>query len=156
MSPILLSWFLSLAAGGQPPSKAMEAPKLHAVKTVIRVRDYARSRRFYEEVLGLPVVEEWNEEGDVGCIFGFGGEPRSGYLEISPTSSDPHHRPLHGLEANAKIELQMRTESLDSWVERFSRSAIPFEGPFEKPWGNRYLWVRDPDGVRIGLFRGSH
>ena len=137
-------------------SSSVMIPKLQSVKTVIRVKDYRRSRRFYEQVLGLPVVEEWDQDSDVGCIFAFGAEPGSGYLEISPTSTDRRHRAVHELESNDKLELQLRALSLDPWIERFSRLDIAFDGPVERPWGNSYLWLRDPDGLRIALFRGGY
>jgi catechol 2,3-dioxygenase-like lactoylglutathione lyase family enzyme len=52
---------------------AVSAPEQLLLKVVIRCRDYKRSRKFYRELLGLPVLHEWTEDEGKGCIFGFGG-----------------------------------------------------------------------------------
>ena len=126
---------------------------VHSLKTKVRSRDLAASRAFYVDLLGLEVVEEWDDPGDRGSIVGFisGG----GFLEM--LAVDPEH-PGHlaafeGPVANDKIELQIRVDSVDAWAERLAES-VEIEGPVSRPWGNRYLWIRDPDGVRIAIFEG--
>ncbi len=46
--------------------------RLISLKTQIRSRDYEASRRFYTEVLGLRILEEWEESP--GFIAGFGDD----------------------------------------------------------------------------------
>ena len=128
------------------------ASPLHSIKATIRARDFDRARAFYAQVLSLPVAEEWDSPGDRGCIFQLGD---GGYLEVSAASADPRSQASHQLEANDKVELQIRTDSLDAWVERFT-GRVAMEGPVSRPWGHRYLWIRDPDGVRIALFEGRY
>ena len=121
---------------------------------MLRVRDFDAAREFYVDVLGLEVVEEWDEPGDRGCIVGFGSG--GGLLEIlAPNPAHPKHREAFEVPVvNDKIELQIRVADVDVWAEQLSGS-VPFEeGPVTRPWGNRYLWVRDPDGVRVALFQG--
>jgi len=120
---------------------------------MLRVRDFEASRRFYVDVLGLEVVEEWDTSGDRGCIVGFG--PRGGFLEmLAPSPGNPKHRlEFEAPVVNDKIELQIHVESVDAWADRLS-GVVETEGPVTRPWGNRYLWIRDPDGVRVALFQG--
>ena len=47
-------------------------PGIGPLKAVIRCRDYAASRAFYTNVLGLVVVEEWDQAEGRGCVVGFG------------------------------------------------------------------------------------
>lgn len=124
-----------------------------SLKTMLRCRDLAASRRFYATVLGLPVVEEWDTSGDVGCILEFGAG--GGFLELLAVDSrhPKYDAAFEQCVANDKIELQIRVESVDAWAELLA-GKIPAEGPVTRPWGNRYLWIRDPDGVRIALFQG--
>ena len=49
------------------------------------------------------------------------------------------------------MELQIRTDSLNDWAEALD-GVCPMEGPLDRPWGHRYLWLRDPDGLRIALY----
>ena len=79
---------------------------------MLRCRDLAASRRFYVDLLGLEVVEEWDDPGDQGCIVGFG--PGGGFLEmLAVDPKHPEHRSdFEGPVANDKIELQIRVESV--------------------------------------------
>jgi catechol 2,3-dioxygenase-like lactoylglutathione lyase family enzyme len=127
--------------------------RILSLKTMLRCRDLAASRRFYVDLLGLDVVEEWNDPGDKGCIVGFGAG--GGLLEMLAVDADhAQHQPAFAeLAANDKIELQIRVDSVDAWAKRLDGTS-DLEGPVTRPWGNRYLWLRDPDGVRVALFQG--
>ena len=122
-----------------------------SLKVVLRCRDFAASRRFYAEVLGLAVVEEWDAPEGKGCVFGFGPTGRSGFFEIyEMTPQDRRHQdafrePL----ASDKIDVQLGTASVDAWVSRLS-GRWPLEGPETLPWGQRWIKLRDPDD-RAGL-----
>ena len=125
-----------------------------SIKTAIRARDYRRARRFYEEVLKLEVVDDWDVKADRGCIFGFRGQGSNevtGFLELTPAlDPGPEHE-----EPAPRVELQLRIASADAWTRRLDELGIAYEGPVDRPWGNRYVWVRDPEGVRIALFEGK-
>jgi catechol 2,3-dioxygenase-like lactoylglutathione lyase family enzyme len=131
---------------------------MHSLKTMLRCRNIAASRHFYVDLLGLSVVEEWDDPHDKGCIVGFGprGASSGGFLEMLAVDPDhPKHRAaFEGPVASDKIELQIRVDSVDAWAERLE-GTLGMEGPVTRPWGNRYLWIRDPDGVRVALFQGS-
>ncbi len=130
--------------------------RLQSLKAVIRCRDYAASREFYTTILDLAIVEEWDQAEGQGCILAVGEGEARGYIEVAgqPTTrsheDDSYARPV----SHDKIDLQLETESVDAWAERL-RGRWPFEGPVDRPWGQRYLWVRDPDNVRIALFEAT-
>ncbi len=129
---------------------------LKSLKTLIRCRDLERSRSFYMTVLGLEVVQEWQQSQAKGCILAFGDGGKGGFLELAEVAPDSdRHDPAYALPvANDKIELQIKTDSVDAWAEAL-RGVCPTEGPVDRPWGHRYLWLRDPDHVRIALFEGE-
>ena len=61
-------------------------------KTVLRVRDFEASKKFYTEILELPIVEEWDAPEGKGCVFGLGNQAREGFLEIyGMTTLDARH-----------------------------------------------------------------
>jgi catechol 2,3-dioxygenase-like lactoylglutathione lyase family enzyme len=123
-----------------------------SLKTMLRCGDFEGTRRFYTELLGLQVVEEWNDPGDRGCILRFGAG--QGFLELLHAGPDEVGDPAFAQRvANDKIEIQIHVASIDTWVKRLE-GRVPFEGPVRRPWGNRYLWIRDPEGLRIALFQG--
>jgi catechol 2,3-dioxygenase-like lactoylglutathione lyase family enzyme len=123
------------------------------LKTVIRCKDYGRSRRFYVEVLGLPLVAEWDEPRGRGGIVSLGGD---GLIEIDEmTAEDPRDQPaFHQPVASDKLELQLQSDDLDLWLRRV-RDAWPFDGPVTMPWGERRLILRDPDGVLVCICGGQ-
>ena len=126
---------------------------LRLLKTVIRTRDFERSRDFYTSVLGLPLVDEWDQDDDRGAIVGLGDDAHSGQIEISatPESSARYDDAQANEVVNDKLEIQIETDSVELWVARLA-GRWPVEGPIDRPWGQRYLWLRDPDGVRIALY----
>ncbi len=128
--------------------------RLISLKTQIRSRDYDASRRFYTEVLGLRILEEWEERP--GFVAGFGDGAGGGLIEVTEVdaSHESYDEAFTRPVANDKIVLQLRTDSVDEWARRLE-GVWPFVGPVGRPWGNRYLWLRDPDGIEIALFEGE-
>ena len=119
---------------------------------MIRCRDLARSRELYVDLLGLDVVEEWDQPDDRGCILSFGGN--GGFLELLEVATEhaSHEQRSADAVGAGSFELQMRVDEVDTWIGRLE-GRLSIEGPVTRPWGNRYLWIRDPDGVRIALFQ---
>ena len=115
-----------------PTDDAGDLEGVRSLKTMLRCRDFDAARRFYVEVLGLEVVEEWDSHADKGCIVGFG--PDGGFLELLAASPEhAKHRPaFEELVANDKIELQIRVESVDAWVTRLY-GIVEMAGPGSSP-----------------------
>ena len=130
----------------------MTTPSLVSIKTVIRCRDFDASRRFYAAILRLPVVEEWQEPQGRGAIFGFGSD-RSGLIEIyEMTRADERFDPAFEADVvNDKVDVQLRTESVEACAEHL-RGLWPFNGPEDLPWGQRWITLRDPDGLLIAIY----
>jgi len=126
---------------------------LRLLKTVIQTRNFERSRDFYTSVLGLPLVDEWDQEEGRGVIVGLGDDASAGQIEISavPEESQRHDESFAHDVANDKIVIQIETDSVDLWVARLD-GRWPMEGPIDRPWGQRYLRLRDPDGVMVALY----
>ena len=128
--------------------------ELDAIKTTIRCFDLDLSRRFHTATLGLTLVEEWDQPEGRGCILHHAG--RDGrYLELSrePPRTDLDVKGSPTAPTGELVELQWKTPCLDAWVRHLS-GRCEVEGPVDRPWGNRYRWLRDPDGLRIAIFEG--
>ena len=87
---------------------------LKSLKTLIRCRDLERSRSFYTTVLGLEVVEEWQQSQAKGCILAFGDGGKGGFLELAEVApdNDRHDRAYALPVANDKMELQINQLAL--------------------------------------------
>lgn len=116
-----------------------------SLKTRITTPRFEETRDWYRDLLDLTVLEEWDEPGDKGCILGIGDADGEAFLEI-----------YHKEQASdfAGLSLQFRVEDVD-------RFAVPEEprfahrGPEQRPWGSRYLFLTDPNGVMVVIFSGT-
>ena len=131
-------------------------PELNSFKVVIRCADYAASLRFYATVLGFEPIDEWEEKGGRGCILALSRSRGEGYVEIYEMHPDSaRYQPAFSTPLqNDKIDLQLRTETLDEWADALS-DTWPFEGPEELPWGQRWIKLRDPDHLLIAIYEGQ-
>lgn len=119
--------------------------RANSLKTRITTSRLEETRDWYCDLLGLHLLEEWDMPDDRGCILGLGGSAREALLEIyfGEESAD-----LSGLS------LQFRVDDVD-------RFPIPGEarfasrGPEDRPWGNRYLFLTDPNGILVVIFSGT-
>jgi len=99
----------------------------------VRIADLARSRAFYEGLLGLPMAPR-PELGFPGAWYDLGGaqlhliEQRKMFEDIDPT--DPH--------------LALRVESVELVRQTLDARGIPY---LHFP----QLWIRDPDGNVVEL-----
>jgi glyoxylase I family protein len=111
--------------------------KLHHL--AIQVQDLERARRFYVEVLGLPEVRRqphaiWVDADGVLLML----EKCAGLAGADPWKSE--RAGLHLL--SLAIEPMARA----SWVERLAAAGHALEAETDFT-----VYVRDPDGTRIGL-----
>src|SRR5688572_26672412 len=103
------------------------------MKTKIVTPRVDATRDWYRDLLGLIVLEEWNDASDCGCILGLRNTPGEALLEIHRQANDA---------AFSGMGLQFRVDDVDAFAfpedERFRA-----RGPVERPWGSRYLFFTD-------------
>ena len=116
-----------------------------SLKTRLSTPLFDQTRSWYCDLLRLDVLEEWDEPGDRGCILGVAGTAGDAFLEI-------YH--CEGPQSFAGLSLQFRVEDVDDFVvldeERFTH-----RGPVGRPWGSKYLYFNDPNGVLVVVFSGT-
>lgn len=104
-----------------------------ASRILLRPRDPARTRRFYEQSLGLHVFREFGEGASRGVVYFLGGA----YLELSGAGDE-------AATDATQIWLQVRSV-VDVHAALAAANAPIVEPPELKPWGLVELRVRDPD-----------
>jgi glyoxylase I family protein len=126
----------------------MRALRIHHVAIICS--DYARSRHFYSEILGLPVIAEtWREargsykldlalEGGVQIeLFSFPSPP--------PRASRP--------EACGLRHLAFAVDDLDARLQALRASGVAVEAVrVDELTGKRYTFFADPDGLPLELY----
>ncbi|GAA1846708.1 VOC family protein [Pseudonocardia ailaonensis] len=108
-----------------------------AGRVLLRPSDPDATTAFYRDVLGLAVYREFPG----GTVFFLGG----GYLEVSAHGPDPE-------AGRPGVALWMQVRDIAAaHAHLLARGATVEREPRREPWGLDEMWVRDPDGVRIGV-----
>ncbi len=116
-----------------------------SLKTKISTPRYQETRDFYQRLFGMTVAEEWDSEDDVGVILTF-AEPRGeAFLEIYRCNE------VHNFDG---LSLQFRTDDLEGFVDALP-DELAYEGPKDRPWGSRYVYIRDPNDILLIVYDGG-
>ena len=101
-------------------------------RVIIHPRDLERSRRFYEDVLGLSIYRQWG----VGVAYFIGG----GHLELSRG------------DGQDRTTLWLQIPSLDGIQDSLrAANVVVTKNTEHMPWGLIELWINDPDGNELRL-----
>jgi catechol 2,3-dioxygenase-like lactoylglutathione lyase family enzyme len=126
------------------------------VKTVLRCSNFEQSRDFYTRVLGFTPVKEWSEPEGRGCILSPFEGAQACFEIYQMTERDPrYHESFAHRLAGDKIDVQLECASVDEWAERL-RGVWQFDGPRDLPWGQRWIQLRDPEGLLIAIWQSKH
>ncbi len=131
------------------------ASSLLSLKTLIRTKDFEASKNFYTQILHFKIIEEYDDEdGSRGCIVRIGQENNNAFIEISEINKDhPYFDESFSQNiGNDKMDIQIRTDSIDYWAVHL-KEKWDARGPIDRPWGSRYLYLRDPDGLQIIIYQ---
>lgn len=106
------------------------------------VEDLDETKRFYQEVFGLPV----HFEDDVSAVFKF-GDTLINLLQSTAAVEliDPAN--VGSADAGARLQLTIEVDDVDAvCAELTSRGVKLLNGPLDRPWGIRTASFRDPAG----------
>ena len=119
---------------------------------VLEVADLAASEQFYGEVLGLRVVERW-EDDRLAVWFALGKE---GFLGIWPVETGGE-KAIHGGRGGSHVHYAVRVPSgtLDQMQARLESFGHEVEGGWEFGTGNLAIYVNDPDGNVVRAHRAG-
>jgi len=96
--------------------------------------------RFYGELLGFPVVKEWDRPNARGIRFDSGG------MRLEIIDNKREQRPRELGEPVDKVHLVVEVENIDAARERIKVEVPPVQ---DTSWGARMFQVDDPDGIPI-------
>jgi catechol 2,3-dioxygenase-like lactoylglutathione lyase family enzyme len=130
------------AAGSMTAFKAIRAIDY----TVIFVRDMTAMRRFYEDVLGLPMVRELS----AGWIeYGIGDNT----LALARPSRTAADAPVPKGTAALQLAFKVSPAEVDQCADELLRKGIDLVSPpTNRAFGHRTLFFRDPDGNLLEVY----
>ena len=112
---------------------------------ILYVRDIERARKFYTEVVGVPVDEQFPvSDPDHFVMLAPEGSP----LALQATSTLPA-----GLAKEpGSVEIGFNLDGVDAICQRWKRAGVEIVSePETKPFG-RYFLAKDPDGHFVDVY----
>ena len=131
----------------QRPNTNLAFQTIRAIDyTVILVRDMAAMRRFYEEILGFPLIRELSPnwiEYRVG--------PNT--LALSRPGRTATDAPIPTGTAALQLAFKVAVPEVDQCADELTRQGVPLlSPPTNQPFGHRTLFFRDPDGNLLEIY----
>lgn len=123
---------------------------IRELRVAITVPNYEEALRFYRDVLGLPVVEAWDEPTGQGSVLDAGRAT----LEIISTSQAEHIDQVEvGKRVAGQVRLALEVEDSVATADRLGEAgAERLGGPVVTPWQHRNVRLKTPDGMQITLY----
>lgn len=107
----------------------------------INVKNMEESLKFYEEIVGLPIVNRFPAGPNMEIVFLGDGET---LLELIHDSGQTD------ISIGNDISIGFAVDSLDETMEFLKGNGIDIHsGPFEPNPSTRFFFVLDPNGLRI-------
>ena len=128
----------------------MSESPVRELRLAYTVEDYEGAMRFYRDVLGLPVLEEWSQPTGSGAVLDAG---RATLELLSVDQSELVDRVEVGEVVSGPIRLALEVEDSDATAKALVKGgAQAVGGPVVTPWYHRNVRVRAPDGMQLTLF----
>ena len=96
--------------------------------------------RFYGELLGFPVVEQWDRENARGRRFDAGG------MRVEIIDQARERRPLELGDPADRVHIVIEVSDMAEARARINVDAPPAK---DTSWGARVFQIHDPDGIPI-------
>jgi catechol 2,3-dioxygenase-like lactoylglutathione lyase family enzyme len=120
------------------------------LRVAITVPNYEDAIRFYRDVLGLPVVESWDEPTGQGSVLDAG---RATLEIISSAQADHIDQVEVGKRVAGQVRLALEVEDSAATADKLNKAgAEHLGGPVVTPWQHRNVRLKTPDGMQITLY----
>jgi catechol 2,3-dioxygenase-like lactoylglutathione lyase family enzyme len=106
------------------------------------VEDLATTKRFYQEVFGLPIVFE----DDDSAVFKFGATLVN-LLKVTAARELIEPAAVASRDAGSRLQFTIDVDDVDAMcAELAGRGVELLNGPIDRPWGVRTACFMDPAG----------
>ena len=128
-----------------------ESP-VRELRVAVTVADYARAVAFYRDVLGLPVIQEWDDPGDrSGVILDAGHATLELLSEAQTALVDEVEAGRRGVSPPIRLALEVG-DSAATALALVDAGAVHVGGPVETAWRHRNVRLDAPGPLQLTLF----
>ena len=125
---------------------------LRIAEAVLYVSDLERAKRFYREVLGLPLTAQFAD----ACFLQTGQHSTLILFDREALKTRQSVIPAHGADGQGHVAIAVPSEELDAWRRQLTNHGVEIEHEQTWPLGTRSIYFRDPDQNSIELIDGTH
>ena len=127
-----------------------ETLRLRTFEPSLTVSDLERSLRFYREVLGFFVGQQWRDQA-TGKLLGV--MLKAGACQLGLSQDD--WAKGRDRKRGEGVRIWCTTaQDIDALAARIKAAGVPLtEEPTDQAWGGRSLSVDDPDGFHLSIYR---
>jgi catechol 2,3-dioxygenase-like lactoylglutathione lyase family enzyme len=120
------------------------------LRLAVTVEDYEQALQFYRDVLGLPVIEAWEQPTGSGAVLDAG---RATLELLSVPQAELVDEIEVGDRVAGPIRLALEVEDSVRTAEALvAGGADQLAEPVVTPWSHRNVRLRAPDGMQLTLF----
>lgn len=120
--------------------------RLRSISPSLTASDLEASVRWYREVVGFTVQDEWREEGELTGVSLVAGACR---LMLSQDDGAKGRDRVKGLGFRLYMATAQDIDQLAGAIQ--ARGGTLDQGPADQPWGGRAFTLVDPDGFKLTI-----
>ncbi len=109
--------------------------------TTLHVKNMEESLKFYQEIVGLPLIRQSKISPEFELAFLGSGETQVELIYDQSKELD---------YKNNTISMGFLTNSLDEFMDEINKKGIPiFAGPIQPNPTIRFMYLLDPNGIKV-------
>jgi len=118
--------------------------------TTIAVKYLEKSIKFYTEIIKLKEVMKFSPQKGINIVFL--KDENNGKIELIESEQK---KKAGASGAASLVSIGFAVDDLDQTMEMLYKKNIEIiRGPIQTPGGEKFLFIKDPDGVEIELIQG--
>ncbi len=124
---------------------------IHELRLILTARQFDAALRFYQEGLGLELLEDWSEGNQRGMLF------KAGYATLE-LNNETQAAYLDEVEVGERVAGDVRLAFKVDDTEQFSHQVIAsgakaLSGVVDTPWQDRHQRLQAHDDIQVTLFQ---